>query len=260
MVRGLEIFKAHFALFKDRYVLIGGTACTLAMEEAGLEFRATKDLDMVLCVEALDREFGEAFWQFIRKGGYQFQEKSSGKKLFYRFKKPTIASYPEMIELFGRVPEAIKIDDESQLTPLPIDEEISSLSAILLDDDYYSLIHERRREIEGLSVIDHECLIPLKAKAWLELSEERNTGANIDEKDIRKHKNDVIRLSRLLTLHQSISLPESIRLDMGKFLDGMQNDGPTDLKNFNLRNITFEELVDNLRQVFCTQQATNERG
>jgi phosphohistidine phosphatase SixA len=27
---------------------MGGTAATLAMEEAGLEFRATKDLDIVL--------------------------------------------------------------------------------------------------------------------------------------------------------------------------------------------------------------------
>ena len=68
MVRGLEQFKKHFAQFADRYVLIGGTACTILMEEAGLEFRATKDLDIVLCIEALDREFGKAFWQFIQTG------------------------------------------------------------------------------------------------------------------------------------------------------------------------------------------------
>ena len=40
MVRGLKQFKEHFASFLDQYVLIGGTACTLLMEEAGLEFRA----------------------------------------------------------------------------------------------------------------------------------------------------------------------------------------------------------------------------
>lgn len=39
MVRGIERFKAHFAPFADRYVLIGGTACSLVMEEVGLEFR-----------------------------------------------------------------------------------------------------------------------------------------------------------------------------------------------------------------------------
>ena len=47
MVKGMNQFKAHFAGFADRYVLIGGAACYLAMEEAGLEFRVTKDLDMV---------------------------------------------------------------------------------------------------------------------------------------------------------------------------------------------------------------------
>ena len=45
MVRGLDIFRTWFADHADQYILIGGTAATLAMEEAGLEFRATKDLD-----------------------------------------------------------------------------------------------------------------------------------------------------------------------------------------------------------------------
>lgn len=59
MVRGLDIFRRHFADFTDRYVLIGGVAATLAMEEVGLNFRATKDLDLVLIVEALDVRFAE---------------------------------------------------------------------------------------------------------------------------------------------------------------------------------------------------------
>ena len=44
MVTGLELFKEHFRPYADNYVLIGGTACELALEEAGLPFRATKDL------------------------------------------------------------------------------------------------------------------------------------------------------------------------------------------------------------------------
>ena len=45
LVRGLDIFQERFAAYVDQYVLIGGTAASLTMEEAGLEFRATKDLD-----------------------------------------------------------------------------------------------------------------------------------------------------------------------------------------------------------------------
>jgi hypothetical protein len=54
VVKGLDVFQNHFARYADQYVLIGGTAATLAMEEAGLEFRATKDLDIVLHIEALN--------------------------------------------------------------------------------------------------------------------------------------------------------------------------------------------------------------
>lgn len=61
MVNGLEHFRKHFAPYVDQYVLIGGTACTVIMQEAGLDFRATKDLDIVLYVEALHENFVRAF-------------------------------------------------------------------------------------------------------------------------------------------------------------------------------------------------------
>lgn len=37
MVKGLDRFKEHFAGYADRYVLIGGTASSLSMEELGSE-------------------------------------------------------------------------------------------------------------------------------------------------------------------------------------------------------------------------------
>ena len=84
MVKGLEIFREHFRDYADRYVLIGGAACDIAMTGAGLVFRATKDLDILLYVEALDAAFVRAFWEFVRAGGYEVQEKSAGEKQFYR--------------------------------------------------------------------------------------------------------------------------------------------------------------------------------
>lgn len=61
MVAGVDRFRAHFSGHEHQYVLIGGAACELIMEEAGLDFRATKDLDIVLIVEALDPAFSETF-------------------------------------------------------------------------------------------------------------------------------------------------------------------------------------------------------
>ena len=65
MVQGLENFQKYFNGLEDRYTLIGGVACYLSMKEAALPFRATKDLDIVLCAEALDREFVQKFWDFV---------------------------------------------------------------------------------------------------------------------------------------------------------------------------------------------------
>lgn len=61
MVKGIDQFRVHFENFNDRYVLIGGVACFLALDEAGLDFRVTKYLDLVLCVEALDAEFAKVY-------------------------------------------------------------------------------------------------------------------------------------------------------------------------------------------------------
>ena len=88
MVKGLDVFREHFKGFEDRYVLIGGTASSIVMEEAGADFRATKDLDIVLSVESLDSDFAHQFWKFIENGQYSNRQKSTGKKLFYRFHSP----------------------------------------------------------------------------------------------------------------------------------------------------------------------------
>ena len=51
MVRGLQLFSAWFEKYTDQFILIGGTAASLAMNAAGVEFRHTKDLDIVIHVD-----------------------------------------------------------------------------------------------------------------------------------------------------------------------------------------------------------------
>ena len=118
----------------------------MVMDEAGVDFRATKDFDIVLCIEVLDKSFAEAFWAFVKEGGYQNQQRSTGKKVFYRFNKPGDERYPFMLELFSRAPDTLVLGDDSHLTPIPITEDVSSLSAILLDADYYQFLHQYKTE------------------------------------------------------------------------------------------------------------------
>lgn len=250
MVRGLDHFKEHFTDYVDRYVLIGGTACTLVMEDVGLDFRATKDLDIVLYIEALDADFVSAFWEFINEGEYQNCQRSTGKEIFYRFSSPSNREFPAMLELFSRVPKTMQLSKGSHLTPIPVSEAVTSLSAILLDDHYYEFIHAGKQHVGGLPVVGASHLIPLKARAWIDLMDRKAAGADIDERDIRKHKNDVIRLYQLLSPSSRITVPQSIKQDMKQFLDRMDEEKSIDLKSLGIKNIELREVLITLREIY----------
>ena len=249
MVRGLKLFRDHFRTYADQYVLIGGTACDLIMEEAGLRFRATKDLDIVLCVEALDASFVRAFWEFVGAGKYQVQEESTGEKRYYRFQKPQNKEYPFMLELFSRNPDILDPAEGAHLTPIPVDEEVSSLSAILLNDDYYAFLQSGKKMIDGIPIVGPEHLIPLKARAWIDLSARRAEGKPVDKKDITKHKNDVFRLYQVLDPSFHVDIPGTVRGDMETFLAAME-DVPVDLKNLGIRNQELSTILAELRDLF----------
>ena len=101
-MRVLDVFRECFAGHAKQFMLIGGTAATVAMEEAGLEFRARcsastvltgrsgssspntkKDHDVVLHSEALISTFGDVLWSFVEAGGYEFRQASdTGRSVF----------------------------------------------------------------------------------------------------------------------------------------------------------------------------------
>ena len=76
-----------------------------------------------------------------------------------------------MIELFSRNPYYIWLTEDAIITPLPMEEEVSSLSAILLNQAYYELLKGGRIMVDGMPILKTTCLIAFKAKAWLDLRE-----------------------------------------------------------------------------------------
>ncbi|MDQ0289831.1 hypothetical protein [Oligosphaera ethanolica] len=68
MVRGMELFRGFFQDFHDHFTLIGGTACDLHLKDLG-GFRATKDIDILVLLERMNREFATRFHQFLRRPG-----------------------------------------------------------------------------------------------------------------------------------------------------------------------------------------------
>ena len=192
--------------------MIGGAACDIVFESNDASFRATRDLDMVLIIEALTPEFGEKFWEFILAGRYRNKASNGGKPQFYRFDKPEDDSFPKMIELFCR--SNFELKNTEGITPIHVDDEISSLSAILLDDDYYKALLDGKVIRSGLSVLRPEYIILFKAKAYLDLKARKEAGESVDTKDIKKHKHDILRITAELMLDKVIRLPDSVQRDM----------------------------------------------
>ncbi len=235
MVVGIDKFREHFANHQDQYTLIGGAACDLIFTDAGLAFRATKDLDVVLCVEVVSTDFASAFLGFIEAGGYKARQRSDGHKEFYRFHKPTDRAFPFMIELFSRQPTGFVLPENFAITKVAVDEDILSLSAILLDHDYYAALQQSRSVIDGVSLLNEDLLIPFKAKAFLDLSQRKKDGDNsVKSGDIKKHYRDVFRLAQLLAADQRVTVAETIRNDLRTFLDRVRDDDGFDPTAFDV--------------------------
>ena len=229
---GTEInsFIEKFKDYADCYTVIGGTACDILMTEAGTDFRATKDIDMILIMEPRYKEFAHIFWEFIREGGYRFGWKNSEKAHFYRFTEPR-SGYPAMIELFSRELNYINFIPDG-IIPIHIDEDTSSLSAILLNDDYYKFMLTGRRVVSGISVLDTEHLIPFKMYAWLDLKDKKAKGEHVNERDLKKHKYDVFRLLQIARRDNKIETNGIVRENIIRFMEEIR-----------MENIPFIQLL-----------------
>ena len=197
MVPGIDSFREKFKDYTDYYTIIGGTACDILLSEADLPFRATKDIDMILIMEDNFPEFASVFLEYIKEGGYKCGWKNEQNMHFYRFTEGKFG-YPTMIELFSRKP-GYHLEIEEGIIPIHIDDDTSSLSAILLNDDFYKFMMSGRRVVDGIGVLGAEHLIPFKMYAWINLLDTKRAGAHVNEKDLKKHKYDVFRLLQIVT-------------------------------------------------------------
>ena len=252
MVRGLDIFKKYFEAYPDNYVIIGGTACDIIIDEAGFTPRATKDIDIILVVEALSSDFVKQFWQFVFDGNYECKEKSEDERKYYRFMKPENKEFPFQVELFSRNPDLLDLDEGTHLIPIPVDDDLSSLSAILLNDDFYHYMLEHSVMDNGLHLANIEALICLKAKAYLEIAERIAQGSKEDSKQLRKHKGDVFRLAVMLTENDVFELPENIKVQMQAFANEIAGDLPDKVifKSMGLGNIAPENVFVQILKSF----------
>jgi len=266
-VKGFDRFQEHFAGYTDAFILIGGAACDLWFTQRNLRFRSTTDLDMVLVLEALRPDFAARFWEFIRAGEYKYQKKQEGEPpTLYRFSEPAQPGFPEMLELLARKPENLPIPPGQHLVPIR-QEEAPSLSAILLESPYADFLREQCRTEDGIQLASPEALTVLKAKAWLDLTRRREEGDLTNKSDdIKKHRNDIFRLSLIFKPAERLLLPEPLALDLNAFLDAFPpghsewQDIQNAIRPSAARRVTAAELLQAVRQQFRLAPTSSTNG
>lgn len=252
MVRGIAKFQEYFQSYTDNYVIIGGTACDIIIGEKGFTPRATKDIDIILIVEALTADFVRQFWQFIADGRYEHKQQSVDDRKYYRFLKPEKSDFPLQIELFARTPDVIQLPEGAHLTPIPTDEGLSSLSAILLDEDYYNYMIVNSMLVKDMHLANLEAIICLKAKAFLEIAERIANGSTEDRKQLSKHRTDILRLAVMLEPSSNFQLPLKIKAHLQQFTTNLSENMPEKsfLKEMGVGNVEVSKVIDQIVKSF----------
>lgn len=251
---GLDTFREWFKGYEDNYTLIGGTACEILLNESNLTFRKTKDLDTVFTFESFSDIFYNRLLSFLEAGEFDsYVEKTTGNVRFFRFLNNKSNGFPTKIEFFSRGLD-INFDNKKYTKLLLEDGEYAeSLSAIVLDPNYYKLLKEGRVIISGVTVLSLFYLIIFKMKAYVNLLEE-STKRHVNSDEINKHKNDVFRLNILVNASNMIFdsyLPIEVKNDIELFLDTIYSERDRIfLRDFNIFNETLEDIIDKYKSIF----------
>ncbi len=250
-IPGVDVWRERFAGDVDRYVVIGGAAREFIYAEHGMwDDTVTKDLDVVLIAEALDTGFVSRFMSFVRDAGYSHVTKS-GDTQMYRFSVPVVRAYPQQVELLCRRPDYLA-GVEAVVGKVPIDDSEYSLSAILLDDDYYGLLASGVAVTEryGMPTLAHEYLPVFKMRAFDDLTARRARGEHVQSGEIGKHRRDIARLMAIMPAGTRVDLPEAVRAEVNTFLGLVDEPSRSYMRDLGLGGLTFDDVRERIREVY----------
>lgn len=226
ITRQIQHFCSHFTGHEESFLLIGGAACSCWYIGETPSFRGTRDLDVVIVVESLKREFVELLVSYLRDNGYAAWERhtlgGAPKRVLYRFVNPANPQAAAQIELLSRSGVIRRVDALQHAAPIKASGEYTGLSGIVLDDAYYDFILTQRRMVLGCPVLSLPGLVMLKIKAFLNL----RTAASGDDSS-KKHRNDVFFMLATMDpalYSPSVILDTTLMADVQAFAAQMRED------------------------------------
>lgn len=214
---GLNHFQDYCKDLDDHYVVVGGFA-TLMLLDSELENhgKATFDIDLVL-LTTNSIEMTQRIKEYVKEGEYKIQIGSKEQYQYYRFIEPQKKNFAKEIELFSSNENSLEIEDGQRVIPIDPGVGLYSLSAIMLDLEYFEMIKNNVEKKHRAPCTNVQATIMLKMSAFYDLKKR-------DDSKWKKHRRDILKLALLLTGEEKIQLVGRMEQDFDTFIEHLEND------------------------------------
>lgn len=171
--------------------------------------KATFDIDLVLLTNN-SVEMSQRIKQYINDGEYKIQIGEKDQYKYYRFIEPQKENFAKEIELFASNENDLELDDSQRIIPVDPEEGLYSLSAIMLDPEYFEMIKNNVDKTGRAPYTNAQATMMLKMSAFYDLRS-RN------DKKWKKHRRDILKLALTLTGEEEIKLTGRMKQDFDSF-------------------------------------------
>lgn len=246
---GLSHFEHYFRELKENYVVVGGFATIMLLDkEMDAHGKATYDIDLVL-LTTTSTQMADKIKSYVKEGGYTIQKGQKEEYQYFRFVDPEVDGFAKEIELFAAEEYGIELDEGQRIIPIDPDEGLYSLSAIMLDKEYFEMIKNNIVDIDGVPCSNSQATILLKMSAMYDLYHR-------EDKKWKKHRRDILKLALLLTGDERIVLTGRMIDDVNFFMEHLDTLIPKEIKQIvsGAVSINKDVVAGVLRQVFVVEE------
>ena len=245
-IAGSDKVALYLSKYNDCFVIIGGIATILVLDNLGAKTRVTKDFDIVVIADGTNDNFSKAIFKFLKDGKYK-RGKKEGREIHYRFIRPEVNGFPKIIELFSKEGNNI----HSHLRKIDYIEDDEQLSVITIDSAVFEFVKNRKTIINDLPIVDEYGLVPLKVHAYFNNLSLFKEGKITNRNYYEKHLDDVIRLlAAISNVDVEIEMPEILKKNCIDFI-GLLQKVDNRIKELQIGEITADQIVERFVNVFC---------
>ena len=230
-------------LIRVRY-LIGGFATVMLLDKQ-LEGhgKATYDIDLVLLTSS-SLKMAQQIKRYVVEGKYTIQKGKKDDFSYYRFSVPQVENFAKEIELFAVNDYNIILDKSQRIIPIDPEKGLYSLSAIMLDSEYFEMIKNNIDDSNQVPCTNTLATIMLKISAFYDLKQRG------DDK-WKKHRRDILKLVLLLSGEERLELTGRMVEDVELFMEHLTTLDDKMIKNItSMSGIKQSNLYEALSEVF----------